>query len=195
MNKSPTKNQLRKYFKHKRGEVIPSIRQQVFNQVKKELEHLINQDLIQGVIGIYWPILGEIDLRPLKHQVKSEFALPSSNSKGQIKYHPWRNTPLLMDSFKIPSPMQELPLKAESIGLILVPAIAIDSNGIRLGYGGGCFDRLRSQIEWKSIPSFVVLPKACVSSDPLPREEWDIPFDGWITEAGIHQAESNQKDN
>ena len=36
--------------------------------------------------------------------------------------------------------------------------------------------------KWKSIPSLGVLPKVCVSKKPLPRDSWDIPFDGWINE-------------
>ena len=71
--------------------------------------------------------------------------------------------------------------------LLLVPALAIDRTGIRLGYGGGYYDRLRADPTWASVPAWVVLPSACISSEPLPRDAWDVPFTGWITEHGPGQ--------
>ena len=64
------------------------------------------------------------------------------------------------------------------------PALAVDRNGMRLGYGGGCYDRLLSQPGWSTLPTFAVLPEACVHPTLLPAEPWDQPLDGWITEQG-----------
>ena len=44
----------------------------------------------------------------------------------------------------------------------------IDKNGNRLGYGAGCFDRLRRNKYWRAIPAFVVLPNVCVSNSLFP---------------------------
>ena len=76
--------------------------------------------------------------------------------------------------------------------MLLVPALAIDQGGYRLGYGGGYFDRLRKKELWFSIPSFVVISSNCISSNPLPRNEWDLPFNGWISEKGLHQIEATK---
>ncbi|MFN5162901.1 MAG: 5-formyltetrahydrofolate cyclo-ligase, partial [Cyanobacteriota bacterium] len=76
-------------------------------------------------------------------------------------------------------------LAAPDLGLLLVPALAIDRRGIRLGYGGGWYDRLRADPAWRAVPALVVLPAACVV-EALPSDPWDVPFDGWIDESGLH---------
>lgn len=76
------------------------------------------------------------------------------------------------------------PLPAEALGLLLVPALALDRRGFRLGYGGGWFDRLRADPSWRSVPALIVAPFSCVV-ERLPVEPWDVPFDGWLSEKGI----------
>ena len=78
-----------------------------------------------------------------------------------------------------------MPLLApEALGLLLVPALAIDQAGIRLGSGGGWYDRLRADPAWRAVPALAVLPAACVC-DRLPRDPWDVPFAGWLDERGV----------
>ena len=76
------------------------------------------------------------------------------------------------------------PTEARTTWLLFVPALAVDKTGIRLGYGGGYYDRLRSRQDWTNVPAWVVLPETCVSKELLPRDPWDIPFSGWISEQG-----------
>lgn len=70
------------------------------------------------------------------------------------------------------------------LGLLLVPALALDRHGIRLGSGGGWYDRLRADPAWRAVPALAVLPAAC-RCEALPAEPWDVPFDGWLDERGI----------
>jgi 5-formyltetrahydrofolate cyclo-ligase len=75
-------------------------------------------------------------------------------------------------------------LAPEALGLLLVPALAIDQAGIRLGSGGGWYDRLRADPAWRAVPALAVLPAACVCAQ-LPRDKWDVPFAGWLDERGV----------
>ncbi len=179
-----TKESERVKFKSIRSKVLPYVHRKIFLEVIKTLEK--NKDHLNrnSHVGLYWPIQGEVDIREIKLISKFPIALPASSRNGVITYHKWGIRPLKKDVFGIPSPLDEPALKAEEISILLVPAIAIDVDGYRLGSGGGYFDRLRSYSNWCSIPSLVIIPKACVSNKPLPREQWDIPFDGWITEEG-----------
>lgn len=75
-------------------------------------------------------------------------------------------------------------LSPEALALLLVPALALDRHGIRLGSGGGWYDRLRADPRWRAVPALAVLPSACRCA-LLPRDPWDIPFDGWLDEQGL----------
>lgn len=135
-------------------------------------------------LGLYWPLAGEIDLRALALELP--LALPAIH-QHRLVYRPWQpGQPLEADACGIPAPpasVAELP--PDQLGLLLVPALAIDPAGIRLGYGGGWYDRLRSQPAWRQVPALAVLPAACCEA-VLPRDPWDVPFGGWIHERGHH---------
>ena len=187
MTFSTEKSKKRKEFKQLRAKQMPAVQEPILKEVERELNRL-SQDDLGGYIGLYWPLDSEIDLRDLKRLTRLPLALPASRSDGNLDYHPWNINKLEIDFCNIPAPISEKSLKAESMRLLLVPALAIDHNGIRLGYGRGFFDRLRSQEHWRSVPALAVLPGACVSLSPLPRDTWDIPFNGWISENGVSKS-------
>jgi 5-formyltetrahydrofolate cyclo-ligase len=117
----------------------------------------------------------------------------AGSSPERLVFLPWDGTsPRGCDACGIPAPLPAdgsapMPLRPEALGLLLVPALAMDRRGIRLGSGGGWYDRLRSDPAWRSVPALAVLPSACVV-ERLPRDPWDVPFDGWLDEHGLHAA-------
>ena len=70
-----------------------------------------------------------------------KFALPFSHADSSISYHCWSELPLGIDSCGIPAPINEPVLHPKDIKLLLVPALAVDYSGIRLGYGKGFYDK------------------------------------------------------
>ncbi len=169
------------------------IHEQIKLKVKLALKKLIKKYHEEGkYIGIYWPLKGEVDIRFIKEINNQKIALPSSSKKKGLSYHQWSNNQLELDSNQIPAPVSESSINPSDISILFVPAIAIDQEGYRLGYGGGYFDRLRQTDLWFSIPSFVVISHNCISKKPLPRDKWDVPFNGWISEKGLHQIEATK---
>tara|TARA_Y100001968_G_scaffold287160_1_gene288348 strand:- start:99 stop:686 length:588 start_codon:yes stop_codon:yes gene_type:complete len=164
-----------------------SIHEEIKFNVKSALKILLNKYHDEGkYIGIYWPLKGEVDIRFIREINNQKIALPSSSKIHGLNFHHWTNNQLRLDSNRIPAPIDEDPIKPKDISLLFVPAIAIDKEGYRLGYGGGYFDRLRQKDLWVAIPSFVVISNNCISKKPLPRDKWDVPFNGWISEKGLH---------
>ncbi|WP_413678249.1 5-formyltetrahydrofolate cyclo-ligase [Prochlorococcus sp. MIT 0916] len=181
----------RKEYKLIRNSNSSLINEKIKLNVKSTLNILLNKYHLEGkYIGIYWPLKGEVDIRFIKDINNQKVALPSSSKSKGINYHHWSNSPLDIDSNNIPAPIDEIPINPNNISILFVPAIAIDQEGYRLGYGGGYFDRLRQRDSWFSIPSFVVISNNCISKKPLPRDRWDVPFNGWISEKGLHQIEA-----
>lgn len=147
-------------------------------------------------LAIYWPLAGEVDLRPLA-ALGLELALPAvlpadATQPARMVYRPWRpGEPLAPDGCGIPSPLAAAgSLAPAELGLLLAPALAFDpSSGIRLGQGGGWYDRLRADPAWGALPSLAVLPAAFLHRG-LPRDPWDVPFGGWLDGEGLHRLQA-----
>ncbi|KPQ37886.1 MAG: 5-formyltetrahydrofolate cyclo-ligase YgfA [Phormidium sp. OSCR] len=73
-------------------------------------------------------------------------------------------------------------ISPETVDLMLVPALACDKRGYRLGYGGGFYDRLLSQPQWREIPTLGIVFEFAYLAE-LPIEPWDCPLTGVCTEA------------
>ncbi|MEB3350116.1 MAG: 5-formyltetrahydrofolate cyclo-ligase [Cyanobacteriota bacterium] len=144
-----------------------------------------------GHLGLYWPLAAEPDLRPLASHHAGPLALPAVEAGpdgARLVYRRWRpGEALVADACAIPAPAPAPPLAPEDLALLLVPALACDATGIRLGYGGGWYDRLRADPAWRRVPARVVLPSACLV-ERLPADGWDVPFEGWIDERGHHHS-------
>ena len=194
---------------HKNNKSEKSIKRQEYNLIRYSNSSLIHEEIksrfitaweilsnkfhVEGkYIGIYWPLKGEVDVRFIREINNQKIALPSSSKNKNLNYHPWSNNQLELDSNQIPAPVGESTIPPSDISILFIPAIAIDQEGYRLGYGGGYFDRLRQKDLWMSIPSFVVISNNCISKEPLPRDKWDLPFSGWISEKGLHQIEATK---
>ena len=158
-------------------------RKKVEMNVKLYVESLFKKGKIINRIGIYWPLKNEVDIRSLNE--KYSLALPRCNKDRELLFCEWDGTKLTQDSEGILAPDSSLKLNYKEISMIFTPCLAVDKNLTRLGYGGGYFDRLRADKNWRAIPCIGVLTSNCVSNHFLIREDWDIPLSGFITEKEI----------
>ena len=79
---------------------------------------------------------------------------------------------------KIAEPIGEPFLDLAAIDVVLVPALRMDSDGYRLGQGGGFYDRFLPKVKaWK----IGLLHDGELSSQKLPRETHDVPLDAAAT--------------
>ena len=68
---------------------------------------------------------------------------------------------------------------------MLLPLVAFDENGGRLGMGGGYYDRFLGSLPALLRPRLVGLAHEVQRSNaPLPKDSWDIPLDDIVTETG-----------
>lgn len=76
------------------------------------------------------------------------------------------------------------PDAVSSAGLVLVPGLAADPTGTRLGRGGGSYDRALAR-RGAGSRVLVVLHPGETHESPLPRDEHDLPVDGVLTVDGV----------
>jgi 5-formyltetrahydrofolate cyclo-ligase len=106
---------------------------------------------------------------------------------NDLIWHSWSTVtelPLQKNGFGILEPHPDTQrLDPETVDLVLVPAVACDRQGHRLGYGGGFYDRMLSSQVWANKPTLGVVFEFSWL-DSLPSDPWDMPLRGVCTEAG-----------
>ena len=180
---SVKKNLERNMFRKQRDETSLNDRSNVVNNVNKYIEFFLNKNHDINHIGIYWPLKNEVDIRSLKD--KFPVALPRCEKNKKLSYYSWDDNPLSKDCEGILGPENSKPLTYKEISMIFLPCLSVDQKLVRLGYGGGYFDKLREDENWRNIPCIGLLTSNCVSIKSLTRADWDIPLSGFITENEI----------
>ena len=180
---SEKKNFERKFFRNLRNKSSAIDMRKVEINVKTYVDSIFRKDLKKKYIGIYWPLENEVDLRSLGHEYL--LALPRCEENKNLLFCAWDKKQLSKDIHGILAPYSSNKLSYEKISMIFIPCLSVDRNLIRLGYGGGYFDKLREDQNWRSIPCIGILTSNCVSDKFLTRADWDIPLSGFITEKEI----------
>lgn len=85
-----------------------------------------------------------------------------------------------------PDPDGRRPARADRLDAVVVPGVAFDADGGRLGYGRGFYDRFLSRLR----PGTLVIGVAFATQvvDAVPREAHDLPVDAVVTERGVVSA-------
>jgi 5,10-methenyltetrahydrofolate synthetase len=138
-------------------------------------------------IGAYWPIKGEFDALPAlfrwsEADEKRRIGLPVVNKDTkQLRFHVWYpGCDMEEDAYGIPKP-RDTP--AFEPTLLLVPCVGYGPGGIRLGYGGGFYDRTLGTLEPR--PYTVGLAYGNGFVPWLTGEPHDVPLDTILVEDGV----------
>ena len=138
-------------------------------------------------IGAYWPIKGEFDPLPALYRWSEaddtrRIGLPVVDREaGSLRFHVWYpGCPTELDAFDIPKPKGTEVFEPQ---LLLLPCVGYGPAGVRLGYGGGFYDRTVMALQPR--PVTVGL---CYSNGFLPmlrQQTEDLPLDALITDDGV----------
>jgi len=138
-----------------------------------------------GTILFYFPFRGEVDLLPLLREACREgrrVLLPVVRGEEmEAALFPGEER-LRPNAFGIPEPGEEAPrIPPEEVELVLVPGLAFDREGFRLGFGRGYYDRFLFRT--RAFRLGVAYSAQVV--EELPREEGDLPMHALVTEEGV----------
>jgi 5-formyltetrahydrofolate cyclo-ligase len=139
-----------------------------------------------AVVAAYWPIRDEVDCQPILIRLMDSLqpvCLPVVLGDSEpLQLRLWeQGTPLYPAGYGTLAPDEQSPLVEPDV--ILMPLLAIDRRGTRLGYGGGYYDRTLAQMGKQA--RLVGLAFAAQEIDEIPREVHDIPLDAVVTENGV----------
>jgi 5-formyltetrahydrofolate cyclo-ligase len=133
----------------------------------------------------YFSLRQEPDLTALwlDKSLGLRFGFPRCEENSRLRWHHWQpGEPLVSGAFGILEPMTTAPkLQAAEVNWILVPCVGCDRHGYRIGYGGGFYDRLLAQPEWRRIPTIGISFDLGLIED-CGAEAWDQPLNYICTE-------------
>jgi len=140
---------------------------------------------------------GELSLNPLLERawtMRKQCYLPVIMPDERLRFAPYHpGDPLAPNVFGIPEPVRAgLPIvDARILDLVLMPLVAFDVAGNRLGMGGGFYDRtlayLRHRRHWRK-PRLLGIAHHFQCIPALERQWWDVPLDGIATELRIYRT-------
>lgn len=137
-----------------------------------------------SVLAGYMPMRSEIDPRAIMTAHPGPVCVPVVPGRDQpLEFHRWTpDTPMQAGRFKALVPVQRDPLVPQ---VLIVPLLAYDRRGYRLGYGGGFYDRTLQGLRAKGPVlaigfGFDAQEVACV-----PTQATDQRLDRIITPSGL----------
>lgn len=135
------------------------------------------------VVAGFWPLAGEINIRPLLdslHDRGHRLVLPVTPRRGEaLTFRAWKPGDMMVaERFGTMRPTGEVLVP----DMLLVPLVAFDAAGSRLGYGGGFYDRTLA-----GLPGRFRLGCAFAAQqmDAVPFGPYDMRLDAVATENGI----------
>jgi 5-formyltetrahydrofolate cyclo-ligase len=179
------------------------IRKKILNlrekfQNSEEHSYLIKENFFSlpeiknfGTFLLYYPHRGEVNTLPIINQLLKEgktVLLPKVERDNILPIFISNLSQLKKGYAGIKEPEGE-PFPKEAIDLVVVPAVAYDKEGYRIGYGKGYYDRFLADFKGLKVGlayQFQIL-------DKVPREKHDIPVDIIVTPFEIIKTKKEER--
>lgn len=175
------KNEIRQKIRNLKTMLLDAERidaaEQVFSRLEKTAAFLLADHIL-----MYHSLPDELSTRNFlkKWKNRKHFYLPRVNGVN-LEILPYDETRLELGSFHIEEPTGADVVSSDDIELIIVPAVAFDSKGNRLGRGKGFYDRLLADTGATKIGVGYEFQLV----DEVPAEPHDVKMDFVITQSNV----------
>ncbi|MGN6314553.1 MAG: 5-formyltetrahydrofolate cyclo-ligase [Rhodanobacteraceae bacterium] len=193
MLESPDRKRLRADMAVRRTALGAPARIAAAEGVMRSLEQL-PEFMVDPNIAGYWAVRGEVPLNLAVARLAlrgQHYFLPvlDDTAPRTLRFAEFRaGAALEPNRFGIPEPRDTGTLSAQDMDVVLLPLLAFDARGHRLGTGGGWYDTTFSFLREQARPArplLVGIGYAFQQVDALPAESWDVPLDCIATENGL----------
>ena len=184
---------LRRDIRSRRAALTPAVRIAAAQQVAARLSSLASMPA-SGYVAGYWAVDGEIPLLSWQTSLGSDriYCLPVLGDDDRLRFAPWRSGDALVSNrFGIPEPDVERTslLDASALAAIVMPLVAFDASGNRIGMGGGWYDRTLAGVrDRQPRPLLVGAAYELQRVDAIAPAAWDVPLDAVCTESSVYLA-------
>lgn len=148
-------------------------------------EHLTSLCAGAKVVGGYSPLGSEISPRPAMEEARAVGAIVAfpafANPAKRFRF--LAGDPSAGGPFGILQPKATAPPVEPDV--ILVPLIAVDGRGTRLGRGKGQYDRVLAPLRRNGARLIGVGWPIQRLTEEIPRDPWDVPMDGFASPDGV----------
>lgn len=191
------KKELRKQILQSRNDIPEAKREE---KSKRIVDRILRSPWYQEArfVFSFVPFGDEVNIRPLlEHAVQAgkKLAIPKTMTNPRklilFQFEGWDRLIPGVYGILEPDPSQSSMVEPTEIDLILMPGVAFDRQGGRLGYGGGFYDRFLG-----SLPQSPLLIAPCFTEqivERVPTEEHDIQVDKLITDLEIVECIKSRK--
>lgn len=162
-------------------------------RIVANLENALPQ-IATGSFSFYWPLSGEPDLREAAARwwaAGATAALPDTVKGMPLIFRPWSpDCAMRLGVWDIPVPDTDQTIDPS---ILLIPCLGFDSDGYRLGHGGGYYDRtLAARTPGAGCPLAVGIGYSHAILPSIHPEAHDIPMDVIVTEeTAVHYSSGN----
>jgi len=179
---------MRVELRERRAALSPKEQADVAVAVRTRLARIVALERAQ-VVGGYRAIRGEVDLDAALTSLHAGGTLVTVPrvSGDRMDFLPWSPTSeTVAGSFGIDEPINGEPVQFSQHDVVLVPLVAFDGTGQRLGQGGGFYDRAIAAAG-AGRPLLIGVAHAFQQVRSVPVEAWDMPLDAVVTEERVHE--------
>ena len=174
------KNNLRKIAKEKRF----NLKTIEHNKKIQELFLNLSEYKIAKNILTYYSFNNEVDTLFCFKDITKNWYLPKIN-KDKLLVCPYNKDNLTKNKFNLIEPNNEPITDTSIIDMVVIPCIASDIYGYRLGYGKGYYDRFLPTLNKSTMK--VILCYSDLLYDTVFPEKFDIPANIIVTDKEIYR--------
>lgn len=189
------KSTLRQDIRKKRAGMDPALRKTLDLAINRHLVEHANK-MKSGVITAFMAFDGEPDLTPAMTQLAGQgvrLALPvvhdDEPGRSVISFRQWSpDSEMCSNHFGIAEPSGTLEIGLTEIDLALVPLVAWDESGGRLGMGASFYDRLFQPLAGLNRPVRMGVGYQLQKASTIPLDPWDIRMHMILSETGCFEC-------